>query len=329
MGPRRASGRIRGAMEGAGLLQSVDLVLTPALRVCVIAVALGAASEGAAQEQPPADDPREAVPRLLEQYSTLGEWRLPRLAATDIDALASGQSVVAVFDDSDPGGTQGSGTLRVAGLQVIPAPRLRVWLSLLGHDDRSSSRMTRALLDRRSGGAHVSYQHLDLPWPFADRQWVILSEKNAELAEASEDRIWEHRWSLLPGGEDVLEAAYADGRIPGVTRKLLDDSVYLRANSGAWILFDLGRGNTLVAAYLDVDLGGQFPDALVRSFTKRQLETVFRGLKASNPHDCDDEALATVHDGRGLPIPRHVVFATGGCRDRVLVARAPAGDAAD
>ena len=244
----------------------------PPLRASLAAIALLAFGDVGAGE-PPSKPLGDTIPALLELYSKLGDFHLPDLSPAEATALVAGESFVTVFDDPGSGRANDAGAMRVAGMQVVDAPRLLVWVSVLGESDELSGKVKRTVLANQPAGAYVTYQHLDLPWPFKDRQWVILSEKNLALADDTSGRIWEHRWSLVPRSEDVLETAYAEGRISGVTRQNLDDSVYLAANRGAWILFDLGSQRTLVAAYLDVDLGGRFPGALVRSFTKRQLKS--------------------------------------------------------
>jgi hypothetical protein len=190
--------------------------------------------------------------------------------------------------------------MRVVGWQTVKAPRLLVWLSLLGAREDSSARRQHVVLARRPAGAYVSYHHIDLPWPFKDRHWLLLCEKNLSLASESHDDIWEHRWSLLPLDDSQLEAAYDTGAVAGLTRKTFDDSLYLTANQGAWIVFDLGVDGTLVAASMDIDLGGRFPDALVQSFAKHQMREFFESLNtlsgaayAANP---------VIDDGRGVPI---------------------------
>jgi len=295
-------------------MQNRPAALPPALRALMTAVALGSAGVGAAQEPSPPADGAGIVSALLEQYARLGDFRLPALTSAETAALVAGESFITVFDDSGSERREDARALRVVGMQVVVAPRVLVWLSVLGEGDALSSHVSRTVLARAPAGGYVTYQHMDLPWPFKDRQWVILSEKNVALAEDSEGRIWEHRWSLLPGAEDVLEAAYADGRLSKVARRQRDDSVYLTANRGAWILFDLGRGATLVAAYLDVDLGSQLPDALVRSFTKRQLRSALQSLKALSVDDCDYDEQPIVHDGRGLPISRQSALEAAGRR---------------
>ena len=234
------------------------------------------------------------------------------MSPAEANALLAGESFVTVFDDAGSGRTNDADAMRVAGMQVVDAPRLLVWVSVLGERDELSSKVKRTVLANKPAGAYVTYQHMDLPWPFKDRQWVILSEKNLALADETADRIWEHRWSLVSHGEDVLKIAHAEGRISGVTRQQLDDSVYLAANRGAWILFDLGHGRTLVATYLDVDLGGRLPGALVRSFTKRQLKSELQALKALSNADSTYNEQPMVHDGHGLPISRRTVLQASG-----------------
>ena len=279
-----------------------------ALLAAIALLAFGDAGAG----EPPPEPLADAIPALLELYSKLGDFHLPDLSPAEANALLAGESFVTVFDDPGSGRANDAGAMRVAGMQVVDAPRLLVWVSVLGESDELSRKVKHTLLANEPAGAYVTYQHMDLPWPFKDRQWVILSEKNLALAEKTGGRIWEHRWSLVPRGEDVLEIAHAEGRISGVTRQQLDDSVYLAANRGAWILFDLGHERTLVATYLDVDLGGRFPGALVRSFTKRQLKSELQALKGLSGADSTYNEQPMVHDGHGLPISRLTVLEASG-----------------
>jgi len=236
----------------------------------------------------------------LAQYSEQGDLRLPSLSPTELDALATGGPLVMLYRDptAEPGDKVRA--MRVVGWQHVKAPRLLVWLSLLMGRDDSSARLQHVVLSRRPAGGYVSYHHIDLPWPAKDRHWLLLCEKNVSLASESYDDIWEHRWSLLPRDDSQLEAAYDSGDIPGLTRKAFDDSLYLIANQGAWIVFDLGTEGTLVAASMDIDLGGRFPDALVQSFAKHQMKEFFESLAVLR--GAHYEATPVIEDGRGAPI---------------------------
>jgi len=240
------------------------------------------------------------IPRLLAQYSEQGDLRLPNLSPAELETLAAGTPLVTLYRDptAEPGDKVHA--MGVVGWQIVKAPRLLVWLSLLSGREDSSARRQHVVLTRRPAGAYVSYHHIDLPWPFKDRHWLLLCEKNLSLANESHDDIWEHRWSLLPLDDSQLEAAYDTRAVPGLTRKTFDDSVYLTANQGAWIVFDLGAEGTLVAASMDIDLGGRVPDALVQSFAKHQMREFFDLLNRLS--GADYKGNPVIDDGRGVPI---------------------------
>ncbi len=94
------------------------------------------------------------------------------------------------------------------------------------------------------------------------------------------------------------------GILPASLRTKLEGALYLPANRGAWILFELGPGRTLVVAYVDVGLGGGVPDALVRTFAQRQIRSGFDTIRRKSAQAyVEYRADPVVHDGFGLPIP--------------------------
>ena len=259
------------------------------------------------RESPPAIS--ETIPKLLKQFSRQGSLHVPELLPHEIAALVVGEPIVNAVDD--PAVQQGRkvAAMGLLGFQVVDAPRLLVWLTLLGGSGRSDDRVTSVVLARMPAGSYVRYQHVNLPWPIRDRHWAILCEKNVELADASDGVIWEHRWALHETGEQSVQTAHAEGRIAGMQKRTLDASVYLPANRGTWALFDLGQNQTLILAFYDSDLGGRLPRRLVRSFTKRQLRKYLESTrdKAGNVHRHFDEQ-SFIHDGFGLPISRQDVI---------------------
>lgn len=247
----------------------------------------------------------ETIPELLQQYSRQSSLPIPELLPHEIEALVAGESIVNAVGDSP--GQQGDKVeaMGLLGFQVVDAPRLLAWLTLLGGGGRSDDRLTSVLLAQMPSGSYVRYQHVNLPWPIRDRHWAILCEKNVELANASDGVIWEHRWALHETGKQLVQTAHEEGRIPGLQQRALDASVYLPANRGTWVLFDLGQNKTLILAFYDSDLGGYLPRKLVRSFTKRQLRKYLEatGKLAGNVQAYYDEQTP-IHDGFGLPISR-------------------------
>ncbi|MEO8466760.1 MAG: hypothetical protein ABI640_15595 [Gammaproteobacteria bacterium] len=295
------------------------------MRVALTAVALASFAPAEAETPPMDGDLAARISPLLEQYSRDGDFDLPGVSTADLAALAAGDTVFDAFREPS---ARAAGQVEVMGLvgwRIVAAPRLLVWLSILGGSEESSARLHHAVLVQRADGAYVSYHHMALPWPFKDRQWTLLCDKNLSLAEHSHDAIWEHRWDLLPRDEALLKRAYEEELVPGLTQEVVDESVYLRANRGAWILFDLGPSGTLVAATMDMDFGGHLPAALVRSTAKHQLKTFLESLSALRGTHYNGTPL--VHDGRGLPITREAAAALGAQPAQARLTGASAGAA--
>lgn len=258
----------------------------------------------------------ETLSAALRDYAKHGDIYLPALTAGEFDDLIDGDPVVKISLNSDDEGDRNASTMGVVGYHIIDSPRLPVWLTAMGTASEPDARLTRALLTPRDKGNYTRYQHVNLPWPIRDRHWVIYCEKNVAVANSSEGRFWEHRWSLVPGGEDLLQPALSDGRISGLTERQLKRSIYLPANKGAWILTELDENKTLVIAFFDGALGGLFPDSLVRSFTKLHLR---EGLKlvteiSARVHlDYGEDPL--IHNGFGEPISRQELLESISHRD--------------
>lgn len=270
----------------------------------VTLAALPGAGRAQQAELPPAAAPATGLElsAVLELYRARASAAMPALSAAELAELAAGEFVIKLSGEASDAEIRSMG---LHGLQIIEAPRLLLWLSVMGGNDERDYRLTRATLGRGDAGSYVRYQHVDLPWPFRDRHWVIDCHKNVEVAAASDGAVWEHFWTLHDDGPALLDAAVSAGRIPRLSAEDLADAVYLPANSGAWTLIDAGPQRTLVIAYVDADLGGAFPDALVRAFTRRRLKAGFELLAemATRVHLNYDET-PLIHDGHGGAISR-------------------------
>ena len=245
-----------------------------------------------------AESPGSTIPQLLRQYSEHADFALPELTANETTNLAAGKPVVRILRGTPQDGELSA--MGIIGLRIVDAPRLLVWLAVLGGTGEPHPRTTRAILARHPAGSHVGYQHADIPWPVRDRHWVIYTRKNLDLANASDGVIWEHYWNLHEHGRQLLSDTPPVH--PELWRKL-ENAVYLPANRGAWALFDLGSNRTLVLGLADFELGGFVPSGLARSYTKRQLR---RGLKQIDSLTARIHQKYTgdpiIHDGHGMPI---------------------------
>ncbi len=242
------------------------------------------------------DDPGD----WLARYAAQSEFDIPEVSSRQHAALRLGDGVTRFAGQGDGPDVD---AMAVVGMQVVDVPRLLIWMSLFGGVIEADDRLTRALLSRGELGSYVRYQHVDLPWPFRDRHWVITCEKNRALAESSNGAIWEHYWTLTPDGPALARAALADGRLDGLAAKDMRRSVYLPANRGAWTLIELDVDRTLVIAVFDVELGGLMPDALVRRFTRMQMRRALDVVHdAALRVHTDYDPSRTVHDGFGRVI---------------------------
>jgi hypothetical protein len=254
-----------------------------------------------------ADEQSDAIQSFLETYSSQRDQYGLDMAAVDLRDLNAGRAVISVLNSP----LEDAGSFGVLAMKIVEAPRLLVWLALVPDSQELDGKFTRAVLAQGLDGSKVRYQHINLPWPIKDRHWVIQVENNVDIAEASDGRIWERQWRLHSQGRQVIDSAFTDGTIVGITQRSLDRSVYLPTNRGTWTLFDLGQNRTLVAAFVDVTLGGLIPDRLVRGYTKRELAEGFASLDGliDRAHTNLD-GPSRIYDGWGHPISKNEAVVT-------------------
>lgn len=242
------------------------------------------------------------IPALLQTHARFSAFAPPPLSATQLETLRAGDAVIDVrtANPADNGDVEAVG---VYALQVLEAPRLLLWLAVMGANDERDYRLKRAMLARGPDGSYVRYQNVNLPWPFQDRHWVIDCHKNLALAQGSDGRAWEHYWQLHADGQELLAAAFERRLIDGLDAADVEDDIYLPVNRGAWAMVELDPQRTLVIAWVDAELGGAVPDALVRTFTRRQLKAGFERLfdMSTRVHRLYDDS-DPVHDGFGRPL---------------------------
>lgn len=244
-----------------------------------------------------------ALSEIQERYGPEAAGYLPALDDRELGRLASGKTVVRNSARVTADG-ENVDAMSIYGWGIIHQPRLLVWLATFdGAGSERPKRYTSVVLDRQGLGSYVRYQHVDLPWPFADRHWVIQLQKDLDAARVSDGQLWLHHWSLAADGRQLMEDAFERGLIERLSRQTLDESVYLPANRGAWILIEVSPDTTLVFAHFAADLGGHFPRALVRSFTARRVRAGMQLIDdLSRQVAANYAADPVIHDGFGRPI---------------------------
>ena len=245
-----------------------------------------------------AREARQDIVDSVALYAAITGKQLPPLDDDDWDDLRKGKPAVGFFKESlkeDEVTAMG-----VIGMHVVESPRLLVWLTVMGGTRERDERLTRTYLSRTDDGSYLRYQHINVPWPFRDRHWVIECEKNLEVATHSAGRIWEHHWKLTDDGTSQLEKA---AELTGPNQRTMDKSIYIASNAGAWILFELEAERTLVVFWSDVDLGGGIPRSLVRRFARGQIRDRLEDLGPMSRRVAHVYyGKPVIHDGFGTPV---------------------------
>ncbi|MFT5455594.1 MAG: hypothetical protein ACI9K2_002076, partial [Myxococcota bacterium] len=224
----------------------------------------------------PANDVAEA----LRQFNAAAVYDLPVLSTEQLQRLENGK-IVKIREITSADSPQ-----RAVGMLLTAQPRDAIWVAARTEEGGAAS--ITSLIVPSVSEAERWYQHLDAPFPFADRHWVIDVWDNHAVAEASP--CWEHPWRIAPAGYDAARAAVAAGRVGKVSEKQFDSAVKVGVNNGAWVACTVG-GRTLLVFHAQSVVGGSIPDRLVTDFTMMTLGKVLRGVETRST------TAATWYDG--------------------------------
>lgn len=250
-----------------------------------------------------------SVPALLDFYAANSPLPVAALDGAELQRLLQGEAIVKMSGKASAAAADEIVGVGVYGFKIIEAPRLPIWLAVMGGNDERDYRLKTAMLSRGDAGSYTRYQYINLPWPVRDRHYVIHCTKIPQVAAASRGLIWEHRWQLQDDGEALLHNALLQQRVPELAVEDVRDAIYLQENRGAWTMFDLGEQRTLVVAYVNADLGGRFPASVVRHFARSRLKSGLASLRelGSRVHlNYTEDRL--IHDGFGRPVSREAAL---------------------
>lgn len=204
------------------------------------------------------------------------------LQAADFTRLSAGQS----SRHREP--TEGAD--RVVGALWTEIGRDALWIAIL--DDQHFD-LVHGLVEEQLPGTgplrKLLYQRLDLPWPLADRQWVIDIQSNTALAAASGGAAWERAWTLAN---------------PALARSPDPDAVWTTVNEGGWLLLPVA-GGTLMIYQVRTDVGGAVPDAASAEWAwstlDELLQTTVRRAAGLASHYTAQHAPIYRPDGSRVP----------------------------
>ncbi|MEM8547109.1 MAG: hypothetical protein AAGF46_02995 [Pseudomonadota bacterium] len=226
----------------------------------------------AAGAETPATTRVGTLQQVLSDYQRQSGITVAMLQQESVDALLSGDTVYRKLEVEQQDANGKSRTaLRIVGYRLIGKPRESLWLSALGVDTGFSERLTEHFVRTHKEGGASWYQHLNMPWPLKDRHWLVRSNKNVDIANATNNRIWEHHWQLVPDARNKIASLYDNGPVAGIKPEKAADAVLLPLNQGAWMMAAVSDTETLVVVHATVVLGGIVPDGMVARQTRKNL----------------------------------------------------------
>lgn len=181
------------------------------------------------------------------------------------------------------------GTDRVLGVVYVPASRDATWVGIQDPHGSYVDGFTDEDLPGSTFDARVVYQRIALPWPLADRQWVILVKNNRALIEASGGAVWERSWDLSSERGAKAEK---------------ENAVWLPVNEGGWFAIE-AEGGTLLGYHARTAIGGIVPDEMALRWSFSTVDGMLANLReraawAKGHYDARHDPLRRPD---GTPIP--------------------------
>ncbi|MEN7343950.1 MAG: hypothetical protein AAAFM81_13450 [Pseudomonadota bacterium] len=226
------------------------------------------------------------VADALARYQTLSGVSVTGLDKEALTKLESGDTIYQTVRMTDSENS-GSTILRIVGYRLIQVDRESLWLAALAYDGNYSSRLTEHLVSTHQHGDATWYQHIDMPWPLRDRHWLIRTGKNTALAAATDNRIWEHRWSLEQDSYEQIRTLARNNAVRSLSSEDFRKSIMLPRNNGAWVMMELAPRSTLVVLHATMDMGGIIPDSLVARSTRKQLRKMLEKIERDSATSID------------------------------------------
>jgi hypothetical protein len=198
---------------------------------------------------------------------------LPALTAAQRAELDASK-VVRIVHHGDP-----EAPSTAVGIALLEADRNALWVAAQDPHAQVDPALTEFVIEWLGVDSALWYGHIDLPRPVRDRQWVVSSTNSHDLARATGDGCWEHRWTLVEDGLPRARSMVVAGIVSKVTLDQVDTAVYTPVNHGAWLMAPLSDGRTLVAYQATSVVGGAIPDWLVLQLSMSRLESVLDDLE--------------------------------------------------
>ncbi len=221
----------------------------------------------------PADLAPNEIRAALGIFNRHAEHEVPLLSGKQIQSLLAGE-VVKIRQK--PGTVDDPQT--AVGYILIDESRESVWLAATDPHFIPLKNFVEYQISSDGTGNSSWYQHIDLPWPVADRHWIVNLKIGEGIHEGTKGRAWELVWTLQEGGEAAAKRLVHAGKVEGVTWKMASESIYVPVNRGSWVTIAMAGGRTLLVYHATTVVGGMIPDSFVVRFAMSALDELLYGV---------------------------------------------------
>jgi len=213
-----------------------------------------------------ATDLNEVLLSQAPKIAGHSQFGAPKLNSASLEKIQGGETFW-----SESTGPSGERILLISGL--IQASPAAVWVAILDDAHNGlSERITEHQLSGSSPGKKRLYQHLSLPYPLADRHWVLNILTDIPLYKASNGAIWRRAWDLDPLGEAVFESLNA------TDKALIQKGVWTPKNQGEWLILPVEESSLVIYRGL-FDIGGRVPESISQAVGSQSALDLFNELE--------------------------------------------------
>jgi len=242
----------------------------------------------------------QEIQAALESFNRSSYYTLPTLSNAQLQDLLAGNTLSII--DQQGGTTE---PRRAVGIRLSDQPKDKLWIACQDAHFSQQSSTKELRINFTEPDSATWYGFLDLPWPFSDRHWYVRVWNNHQLAIQTNNLAWEHPWELIEGGAETVQPYIAEGKLSGITVKMMDAAVYTPVNKGAWAMMTV-EDSTLIIYHATTQVGGNIPEEAILRYIQSGLDEMLRNIDTRaaqeiSQHYSGSHILLPGGDGKMVP----------------------------
>ena len=231
----------------------------------------------------------------ITKFNRFAQFDLPKLTKSQVTKL--GQRQVVTIIDRKPNKPD-----RALGMILVNTDPRPLWLAYRDLHFQQQKSTTEFLLELQKPDIETWYGYLELPWPIADRHWIVKTWNNHKLAKQTSNTHWEHPWKLVKTDTQTISQKLANQNIPDTIKP--KEAIFTPVNEGAWAILSIGE-KTLLVYHATTVIGGNVPDNLIAPFVLRTFDEMLMSIRDRAEKSIKKHYLAPhkkIIGGDGKPI---------------------------